>query len=55
MRRCMKKLRRLKVRSYEARLIGLNEPLASFPGAPIADKIGVTEINEIILNGIPNS
>ena len=47
MRRCMKKPRGLKVRRYAACLIGLNEYLAYFTGATMADKMGVTEINKI--------
>ena len=43
------------MRRYEARLIDLNGYLASFPGATMADKICVTELNEIILNSMPNS
>ena len=38
-----------------AHLIDLNKYLASFPGATLADKIDVTEFNEIILNRTPNS
>ena len=38
-----------------ARFIDLNEYLASFPGAPLSNKIGVTELDEIILNSVPNS
>ena len=37
------------------RLIYLNEYLASFPGATMADKMGVTELNEIILKNMENS
>ena len=55
MRRCMKKPRSLKVKRYAASLIHLNEYLASFLRVTMADKIGVTELNEIILNSIPNS
>ena len=35
-------MRSLKERSYAARLIDLNEYLASFMGGTLADKIGVT-------------
>ena len=45
MRRCMKKPRILKVRCYAARLIDLNEYLDSFPGAPMEDKIDITELS----------
>ena len=54
-RRGMKKTCSLTVRNYAARLIELNEHLASFPGATLTDEIGVTELNEIILNNMPNS
>ena len=40
---------------YAAHLIDLNEYLASFPGATLADKMGVTELNENLLNSIQNS
>ena len=49
------KPRGLKVRLYVAFLIGLNKYLDSFPGATLSDKIGVTELNEILLNSMPNS
>ena len=49
------KPRGLKVRLYVAFLIGLNKYLDSFPGATLYDKIGVTELNEILLNSMPNS
>ena len=55
MRCCMKNPRSLKVRRYDARFIDLNEYLASFPGATMAEKMGVTELNENILNSIPTS
>ena len=55
MRRCMKKPRSLKMRCYAARLIYLNEYLASFPGTNISNKIGITELNEIILDSMPSS
>ena len=55
MRRGMRNLRRLKVRCYAAHLIGLNEYFASLPGVKSTDKIGVTELNEILLNIMPNS
>ena len=51
----MKKLRGIKVRCYAARLIHLHEYLASFPGATLSYKIGVTELNEILLNSMSNS
>ena len=37
------------------RLIDLNKYLSSFPGATLNDKIGVTKLNEVLLNSIPNS
>ena len=55
MRRYTKNPRRLKSRRYAARLIDFNEYLASFPGGTMADKIVVTELNEISSNIIPNS
>ena len=54
MHRCMKNPHILKVRRYAARLIDLNGCLASFPGATMSDNIGVTELNEKLLNSIPN-
>ena len=54
MHRCTKKPRIFKVRHYAVRLIDLNEYLSSFPGATMAYKIGVTELNEIIWNSMPN-
>ena len=36
-------------------LIDLNEYLASFLGATMTDKFGITEINDILLNSTPNS
>ena len=53
--RGIKNPRRLKVGHYAARLIDLNEYLASFLGATLADKIEVTALDEIILNRMPNS
>ena len=50
-----KKTRSLKVRIYAARLIDLNEYLASFLGAAVYDKIGITELNDILLNSLSNS
>ena len=55
MRRCMKKQCSLKARRYAARLIDLNEYLASFPGVTIADKIDFNELNAILLNSMHNS
>ena len=55
MRRCMKNPRIVKVRRYAARLIDLNEYLSSFPGATMADKMGVSELNKKLSNSMPNS
>ena len=55
MGRCLKNTRSLKVRRYAAPLIDLNEHLSSFPGATMAEKMGVTDLNKILLNSIPNS
>ena len=55
MRRGMKKPHSLKLRCYAARLIDMNEYLASFPEECLADKIGVTELNDNIINIMPNS
>ena len=51
----MKKPCSLKVRRYAAQLIDLNEYLAYFPGATIADKMGLTELYEILFNSMPHS
>ena len=40
---------------YAARLIHLNEYLAFFPGAKSSENICETELNEILLNSMPNS
>ena len=45
----------LKLRRYAERLIDLNEYLDSFPRTTMAGEIGVTEINEVLLNSMPNS
>ena len=55
MRLGMMNKRVLKVRLYAARLIGLNEYLDSVPGAKLTEKIGIVEINKILLNSMPNS
>ena len=54
MRRCMKNPHILKVKRYAARLIYLNEYLASFPGETMDGKMGVTELNEILLKIMTN-
>ena len=45
-----------KIEAYNAplSLIYLNKYIDSFPGATMADKMGVTELNEILLNSMPN-
>ena len=48
------KSRALTVRRYAERLIDITEYLASFPGADLNENIGVTELNEILLNSMPN-
>ena len=48
------KPRSLTVRRFAARLIEINEYLASFPGATFTDRIVITELNIILLNSIPN-
>ena len=54
--RCgIKKTSILTLRHYVACLIDLNEYLASFPGATLTDKFCVTELDEILLNSMPNS
>ena len=55
MRRGMKKTCSLNVRRYAARLIEPNEYLASFLGETLTDKISVTQLNDILLNSMPNS
>ena len=54
MHRGMSKLHDLKVRRHTARFIDLNQYLALLPGSTFTDKIGVTELNEILLNSMPN-
>ena len=47
-------MRSLRVRHYAARLVDLNKYLTSFPGVTLSNEIGVTELDEILLNIIPN-
>ena len=47
MRCCMEKSHSLKARRYPPRLIDLNGYLASFTGATMTDKMGVTELKKI--------
>ena len=37
-----------------ARLIYLNIYLDSFPGSKLSENIGVTDLNEVFLNSMPN-
>ena len=54
--RCgIRKQCRLKVRRYKASLINLDEYLALLLGEKRPHKIGVTELNGIIINSMPNS
>ena len=55
MRRGMKKKHALTVRRYAARLIDLNEYLASFLGANLNDNTGAEELNKIPPNSMHNS
>ena len=54
-RRRIRKPRVLKVRFYAACLIDFNKYLTLFPGEKLTDNIGVAELNEILLNSMPNS
>ena len=54
MRLRRKRTRGLKVRCYAARLIHLNGYLSSFLGETLANKMYVTELNNILSNIIPN-
>ena len=53
--RGMRNPRRSKVRRYASLLIDINDNLSVAPGTTMSGKIGVTEINEILLNSMPNS
>ena len=55
MRRCTKNPHSLKVRSYSALTIDLNDYLSSFTVATMTYKIGVTKLNNILSNSTPNS
>ena len=55
MRHGIKKSCALTIRRYLARLIDINDYLASFPGANLNDNIGVTESKKMLLNSMPNS
>ena len=53
--RCgMRNPRGLKVRWYWAHFFYLNKYLDLLPGGKHTDKIGMTEINKILLNSMPN-
>ena len=54
MRHGIKKPHSLTVTLYSARLFDLNEYLASFSDATLNDKIGVTKLNNTLLNIMPN-
>ena len=45
----------LKVKHYTALLIDLNDYLDSCTEATMSDKIGVTELNKMLFNSMPNS
>ena len=45
----------LMVRRYVDCLIVLNKYLDSLPGAKLSEKNGTVELNEILLNSMPNS
>ena len=49
------KPRGLKVRRYANPFVDLNEYLDFFPGATLPLKIGVNELNDILINSLPNS
>ena len=49
-----RKPRELKVRHYAACMIFINEYFSDLPGAKECDKIGEMDINEILLNIMPN-
>ena len=55
MRRGMRKPRSLKVGRYAVRLIELNEYLDFFPAGTLYEKIRLNELNEILVNSMPNS
>ena len=50
----MKKTGRLTAGSYAARLVDINEYLASFIGTTLTDMMNVTKLNKILLNSMPN-
>ena len=50
----MRKSLNLKVRWYAACLIDINKYLALLPRTNISEKLGGTELNEILINSVPN-
>ena len=55
MRHGMRKSRGLKNIWCAGRLIDLNDYFNLFPGAEVSEKIGVSELDETLLNSIPSS
>ena len=55
MRRRMRKPHELKLRRYSDCLIDLNNYFDVFHGSKLSEKIGMTELNEILLNSMTNS
>ena len=51
----MRKSHGSKVRLHVACLVDLNDYLPSFPGSTPTHKIAMSELNEILLNSMPNS
>ena len=51
----MKKPQSIKLRRYATPFIDMNEYLYSFLWAALNDKIDATELNNILLNSLPNS
>ena len=54
MRRVINKSRSFKIKHHRARLIDLDDYLSVFPGAKATYKTCETELNENVLNIIPN-
>ena len=54
MRRVIRKLHGSKVRRYVAHLVDIHEYLVVFPGTNISNKVCVMELNEKVLNSMPN-
>ena len=53
--RGMRKAHGLKIIHYVARLVDLKEHLDVFPGAKISENIYAAELDEHLLNSMPNS